>query len=200
MMIQEQIAVGVTCPSTTIAGFSLYENATHKLTIQYPSTWNKQEILLNNDYRGLEVMFAEWIRARFSNEEDSEAMLRKIRDIVYNQYSAKVVLCLKRLPVHECYTLNDVTDDHVHRLATCFDNVKLLERSYDSKMGDMPASELLYTYTDPLQNRLPKEGMKIISVKSDKEIAMTYNSQTHDFDRLLPIIRRMVDTFTLEGT
>jgi hypothetical protein len=200
MMIQEQIAVGVTCPSTTMAGFSLYENTIHKLTIQYPSTWNKQEILLNNDYRGLEVMFAEGIRARFSNEEDSEAMLRKIRDIVYNQYSAKVVLCLKRLPVHESYTLNDVTDDHVHRLTTCFDNVKLLERSYDSKMGEMPASKLLYSYTDPLQNHLPKEGMKIISVKSDKEIAMTYNSQTHDFDRLLPIIRRMVDTFTLEGT
>jgi len=77
MMIQEQIAVGVTCQSRTMAGFSLYENAIHRLTIQYPSTWNKQEILLNSDYRGLEVMFAAGIRTRFPNEEDSEASLEK---------------------------------------------------------------------------------------------------------------------------
>jgi hypothetical protein len=199
MMIQEQIAVEVTGPSRTMTGFSIYENAMHKLTIQYPSTWHKQEIVLSDDYKGFEVMFVAGIAARFSNEEDSEAMLRKIRDIVYNQYSAEVVLSLKRLPVHESYTLNDVMDDHVHALGICFDNVKLLERSYDSKIGEMPASKLLYSYSDPLQNHLTKEGMKIISVKSDKEIVMTYNSQTEDFDRLLPTIRRMVDTFTIEG-
>jgi hypothetical protein len=198
MTIQKQIPVGIIIPPRTMAGFSLYENAIHRLTIQYPSTWNKQEIPLNDDYRVHEVMFAAGIRTRFSKGEDSEAMLRKIRDIVYNQYSAEVVLSLKRLPVHESYTLNDLTDEHVHRLGTCFDNVKLLERSYDSRMGEMPASKLLYSYTDPLQNHLPKEGMKIISVKSFKEIAITYNSQTHDFDRLLPTIRRMADTFTIK--
>jgi hypothetical protein len=66
-------------------------------------------------------------------------------------------------------------------------------------MGEMPASILLYTYTDPLQCHLPKEGMKFIAVKSDREIAMTYNSQTHDFDTLLPTVRRMVDTFAIEA-
>ena len=198
MTIQKQIPVGIIIPPRTMAGFSLYENDTHKLTIQYPSTWNKQEILLSDDYTGLEVLFVSGIGTRFSKGEDSEAILAKIRDIIYNHFSARVVLSLKRLPVHKSYTLNDVTDDHVHELGRCFDNVKLLERSYDSKMGEMPASKLLYSYTDPLQNHLPKEGMKIISVKSYKEIAITYSSKIQDFDRFLPTISRIVDTLTID--
>ncbi|MFY9873592.1 MAG: hypothetical protein WAK17_28125 [Candidatus Nitrosopolaris sp.] len=50
--------------------------------MQYPSIWNKQEILLNNDHIGLEVMFAVPIAARFSNAEDSETILEKIKEIM----------------------------------------------------------------------------------------------------------------------
>jgi hypothetical protein len=198
MMMKKQIPVGIIIPPRTMAGFSLYENYIHKLTIQYPSTWNKQEILLGAGYTGLEVLFVAGIGVRFSKGEDSEAILAKIRDIIYNHSSTEVLLSLKRLPLHESYTLNDVTDDHVHALGICFDNVKLLQRSYDSKMGEMPASELLYSYTDPLQNHLPKEGIKIIAVKRHKEIVVTYSSQTQDFNRLLPTISRMIDTFTID--
>jgi hypothetical protein len=65
-------------------------------------------------------------------------------------------------------------------------------------MAEIPASKLVYTYTDPLQNHLNKEGMKIISIKRHKEIAITYNSQTQDFDRFLPTINRMIDTLSIE--
>jgi hypothetical protein len=65
-------------------------------------------------------------------------------------------------------------------------------------MAEMPASKLFYTYTDPLQNHLNKEGMQIISVKSHKEIAISYNSQTQDFDRFLPTVNRMIDTVSIE--
>jgi hypothetical protein len=49
-----------------------------------------------------------------------------------------------------------------------------------------------------LQNHLNKEGMQIISVKSHKEIAISYNSQTQDFDRFLPTVNRMIDTVSIE--
>jgi hypothetical protein len=65
-------------------------------------------------------------------------------------------------------------------------------------MAEIPASKLIYSYTDPLQNHLNKEGMQIISVKSHKEIAITYNSQTQDFDRFLPTVNRMIDTLSIE--
>jgi hypothetical protein len=123
-------------------------------------------------------------------------MLKKIRDIMYNQSSTVVVLSLKRLPVHE--TLQAVTNDHIHMLRICFDNVNHLETSYDYNMVEMPASKLIYTYTDPLQNHINKEGMQIISVQGNKEIAITYNSQAQDFDRFLPTVTRMIDTLSIE--
>lgn len=199
MLIQEQRAAGVTVPSKTIEGFSLYENTIYRLRLQYPSTWNKQEIILKDDHMGLDVMFVVPIGTCFSKTEDSKSISDKIRYVIYKQSSAKVVLSLKRLPVHETYTLQDITNDHIHALGICFENVNLLETLYDYNIGKMRASKLIYTYLDPLQNHLHKEGLKIIWVKEHKEISVTYSSQTQDFDSFLPTIGRMVDTLSVEG-
>ncbi|MGC2680784.1 MAG: hypothetical protein WA323_02880, partial [Candidatus Nitrosopolaris sp.] len=133
----------VTVPSRTMAGFSLYKNAIYNVSMQYPSIWSDQEILLNNDHIGLEV-FVVPIAARFSKAESSETTLEKIRGIIYNQSSTVVVL---RLPVHETYTLKAVTNDHIRTLRICFDNVNPLETSYDYNMTEIPSSKLIYTYT-----------------------------------------------------
>lgn len=198
MLIQEERAA-VAFPSRTPEGFSLYENTMHKLKLQYPSTWNKQEIILKDDQMGLDVMFVVPIGTCFSKTEDSKSISDKIRYVIYKQSSAKVVLSLKRLPVHETYTLQDITNDHIHALRICFDNVNLVETLYDYNIGKMCASKIFYTYLDPLQNHLHKEGLKIIWVKEQKEISVTYSSQTQDFDTFLPTIGRMVDTLSVEG-
>jgi hypothetical protein len=44
-------------------------------------------------------------------------------------------------------------------------------------MGEIQASKLIYTYTDPLENQIDKKDMKIISVQGHKEIVITYGSQ-----------------------
>jgi hypothetical protein len=67
---------------------------------------------------------------------------------MYNQSSTVVILSLKKLPVHE--TLRAVTNDHIHTLQICFENVNLLETSYDHNMAEIPTSKLIYSYTDPL--------------------------------------------------
>ena len=178
-------------------GFSLYENTVQNVSMRYPSNWNKQEILLNNDHSVLQVMFALPIAARFSKAEDSETISEKIRDIMYNQSSTVVVLSLKKLPVHETSTLQAITNVHVQTLRICFDNVHLLETSYDYNMAEIPASKIIYTYTDPLQNQSNKQGMQIISVKGHKEITITYNSQIQDFERFLPTVNKMISTFSI---
>ena len=176
-------------------GFSLYENTVQNVSMRYPSNWNKQEILLNNDHSVLQVMFILPIATRFSKAEDSETISEKIRDIIYNKSSTVVVLSLKKLPVHET-TLQAITNDHIQTLRICFDNVNLLE-SYDYNMAEIPASKIIYTYTDPLQNQSNKQGMQIISVKSHKEITITYNSQIQDFERFLPTVNKMINTFSI---
>ena len=178
-------------------GFSLYENIIHNVSIQYPSNWNKHDILLNNDHIILQVMFILPIAARFSKAEDSETISEKIRDIMYNKSSTVVVLSLKKLPVHQKSTLQAITNDHIQTLRICFDNVNLLESSYDYNMAEIPASKIIYTYTDPLQNQSNKQGMQIISVKSHKEITITYNSQIQDFERFLPTVNKMINTFSI---
>ena len=121
-------------------------------------------------------MFLVLIKLSFSSREDSEIILQKIRDIVYNDAPTTVVVSIKRrLPVHHASdTLQDITNDQIHLLDTCFDNVRLLEHSYDRKMGEILASKLTYTYTDPLENHIDKKGMKIISVQGHKEMVITY--------------------------
>jgi len=197
MMIQEYVSAEVAA-GPRMPEFSLYENTIHNVSIRYPSNWNKQEILLNNDHSILQVMFALPIAARFSKAEDSETISEKIRHIIYNQSSAVVVLNLKELHIDETPTLQTVTNNHIHTLGICFDNVKVLENSYNHKIEQTSYSKLIYTYTDPLQNLLKKEGMQIISVTDHKEISITYNSQTQDFDTFLPTVNRMIGTLSIE--
>jgi hypothetical protein len=183
--------------STTVKGFLIYENITHNVSIQYPPDWNKQEIL-NNDFTAV-VMFLVPIKPTFSSREDSEIILQKIKDTVYNESSTTVDLSIKRsLPVHDTSdTLQAITNEQIHLLAICFDNVNLLETSYDRKMGEIQASKLIYTYTDPLENHINKKGMKIISVQGHKEIVITYSSQNQDFDKFISTVDRMIDTFRI---
>jgi hypothetical protein len=181
--------------STTVKGFSIYENITHNISIQYPSDWNKHEIL-NNDCTAV-VMFLVPIKPSFSSREDSEIILQKIRDMIYNESSTTVDVSIKSFPVHDTETLQAITNDQIHLLDICFDNVNLLETSYDRKIGEIQASKLIYTYTDPLENHINKKGMKIISVQRRKEIVITYGSQNQDFDRFISIVDRMVGTFRI---
>ena len=64
-------------------------------------------------------------------------------------------------------------------------------------MGEIQASKLIYTYTDPLENHIDKKSMKIISVQGHKEMVITYGSQNQDFDKFLLTVDRMVDTFRI---
>ena len=179
--------------------FPKKKNITHKVAIQFPSDWNKHEIL-NNDFTAV-VMFLVLIKLSFSSREDSEIILQKIRDIVYNDAPTTVVVSIKRrLPVHHASdTLQDITNDQIHLLDICFDNVRLLEHSFDRKMGEILASKLTYTYTDPLENHIDKKCMKIISVQGHKEMVITYGSKNQDFDKFLSTADRMVGTFRIVG-
>jgi hypothetical protein len=182
--------------STEVKGFSIYEDIIHKVLIQYPLGWNKHEIL-NNDFTTV-VMFLVPIKPSFSSSEDSEIMLQKIRNIVYNEVSTTVVLTVKRIPVRETsHSLQYITKDQIHLLDICFGNVSLLEISYDRKMGEIQASKLIYTYTDPLEKHINKKGMKIIFEQAHTEIILTYCCQNQDFDKFISTVDWMVDTFRI---
>ena len=121
--------------STKVKGFSIYENIPHRASIQYPSAWDKHE-LLNNDLT-IVVMFLAPLTRFFSSTEDA-----KIRDMIYNESSTTVLVSVRRsVDLHDTSnTLQAITNDQIRLLNICFDNVSLLETSYDRKMGEIQAS------------------------------------------------------------
>jgi hypothetical protein len=178
--------------STKVKGFSIYENILHRVSIQYPSAWDKHE-LLNNDLTTV-IMFLAPVTWFFSSREDSKI----IRDMVYESPTTVLVSVRRSVDLHDISnTLQAITNDQIRLLNICFDNVNILETSYDRKMGEIQASKIIYTYTDPLQNHLDKKGMRIISIQGHREIIITYSSQNQDFDKFILTVDMMVGTLRI---
>lgn len=178
--------------STKVKGFSIYENIPHRASIQYPSAWDKHE-LLNNDLT-IVVMFLAPVTRFFSSREDSKI----IRDMVYESSTTVLVSVRRSVDLHDISnTLQAITNDQIRLLNICFDNVNILETSYDRKMGEIQASKIIYTYTDPLQNHIDKKGMRIISIQGHREIIITYSSQNQNFDKFILTVDMMVGTLRI---
>ena len=192
-LTQSEMRTSSAIISAKLMGFSIYENIPHGISIQYPSNWNRQE-LLNNDSTVV-VMFLAPITWSFSSRDDPKI----IWDIVSNESSTTVVVSIRRsLAVHyTSSTLQSITNDQIHLLNICSDNVNILETSYDSKIGEIQASKVIYTYREALQNHVDKKGMKIISVQGHKEIIITYSSHNKDFDGFFSTVDRMVGTLRI---
>jgi hypothetical protein len=94
--------------STKVRGFSIYENIPHRTSIQYPSAWNKHE-LLNNDLT-IVVMFLAPLTRFFSSTEDA-----KIRDMIYNESSTTVLVSVRgSVDLHDTSnTLQAITNDQI---------------------------------------------------------------------------------------
>jgi hypothetical protein len=188
--------------ATTAHGFSLYENSIHKITLEYSSDWIKRETLANDSTAV--IMFIAPINMTLSTGDNPESILQKIRETLYYQASTSVILRVTRTssPLHQIsHTLKDIINNEIRLLGLSYgeNNVNIIESSYDNKLGGgaIPASKLVYTYLETLEPRLNKKGMKIISLKGNKEIVITFSSGSDDFDRFLPVVDKMVDTFTI---
>jgi hypothetical protein len=190
-----------TSRATTVHGFSLYENSIHKIILEFPSAWIKRETL-NNDNTAV-IAFIAPDKMTLSTGDNSESILQKIRETLYHHASTSVVLSITRVSsplYHVPYTLKDSVNSEIRLLGLSYgeNNINMIESSNDKKLGgSIPASKLVYTYLEMLGPQLNKKGMKIISLKENKEIIITYSSGPDDFDRFLPVVDKMVDTFTI---
>jgi eukaryotic-like serine/threonine-protein kinase len=187
--------------ATAAHGFSLYENSIHKIILEYPSAWIKRETL-NNDNTTVTAFVAP-DKITLSAGDSSESILQKIRETLYHQAATSVVLSVTRVSSslrQVQYTLKDRVNSEIRLLGLSYgeNNVNVIESSDYKKLGSaIPASKLVYTYLETLGLRLNKKGMKIISLKGNKEIIITYSSGPDEFDRFLPVVDKMINTFTI---
>jgi hypothetical protein len=173
-------------------GFSLYEDPIHKASIQYPSVWDKNEVF-KNDYVGLVTFTIPGTLPQVTNVSDIGALKEQARELLSNPPD-RVIFTVKSLPVETVPTLENVTGDQVKTLNLRGDNFRLLSTSYGIKMGEIPASKTVYTYTD---SDTQKKGMQVNAVKGYKQITLEYSVIVQDFDKFLPTVYKMIDSFQL---
>jgi eukaryotic-like serine/threonine-protein kinase len=175
-------------------GFSLYNNSIHNISMQYPSDWDREEVF-NNDAGAL-VQFTIPSGVQFAKSDTLEDVLRRASNAIHNP-SDILSLSIKSLPVYPNHILQNITNDEIQSLKTRFSNLNLLSTSYDAKMGQLPASKLVYNYTE---DNMDKKAMQINSLKGQyKAIFITYTAAPQDFDKFLPTVNRIISSFSINN-
>ena len=159
-----------TTKSTT--NFLPYVNSTYGIKLQYPSSWDKEENGTRQDTETDVVTF-------YPPAVNSNASL----DISIDDISDEKGIALAQ------YTSSGVSD-----LKQSLKNFKLVGLSTNSVLAGLPAYKSIYTYAD--QNAIFKD-MEIGTIKGDKAYILTYEAGVNEYDKYLPIIQELINSFQI---
>jgi hypothetical protein len=144
--------------------FKIYENTKLKYSIQYPSTWQKEERL--NDF----VTFLAPI-------EDS------------SHYESPAGLGISSLSVSNV-SLNTITNIHLKNMTNNLKDFQLIESSSDSRLGDNRlAKKIVFTAMDDEEK---KQALQLITKNKDKVYLITYKAYLDKYEQYFPIIQKML--------
>ncbi|MGB7954422.1 MAG: PsbP-related protein, partial [Candidatus Nitrosopolaris sp.] len=157
-----------TTKSTT--NFLQYANSTYGIKLQYPSSWDKEENGTKQDTETDVVTFS-------PPAINSNASL----DISIDDISDEKGIALAQ------YASSGVSD-----LKQSLKNFKLVGLSTNSVLAGLPAYKSIYTYVD--QNTIFKD-MEIGAIKGDKVYILTYEAGMNEYDKYLPVIQELINSF-----
>ena len=157
-----------TTKSTT--NFLPYVNSTYGIKLQYPSSWDKEENGTRQDTETDVVTFS-------PPAINSNASL----DISIDDISDEKGIALAQ------YASSGVSD-----LKQSLKNFKLVGLSTNSVLAGLPAYKSIYTYVD--QNTIFKD-MEIGAIKGDTAYILTYEAGINEYDKYLPIIQELINSF-----
>jgi hypothetical protein len=166
---QTVFAQQTTKPTTN---FLPYVNSTYGIKLQYPSSWDKEENGTRQDTETDVVTF-------YPPAVNSNTSL----DISIDDISDEKGIALAQ------YTSNGVSD-----LKQSLKNFKLVGLSTNSVLAGLPAYKSIYTYAD--QNAIFKD-MEIGAIKGDKAYILTYEAGVNEYDKYLPIIQELINSFQI---
>jgi hypothetical protein len=143
--------------------FKIYENTKLKYSIQYPSTWQKEERL--NDF----VTFLAPI-------EDS------------SHYRSPAGLGISSLSVSNV-SLNTITNIHLKNITNNLKDFQLIESS-DTRLADNRlAKKIIFTAMDDEEK---KQALQLITKNKDKVYLITYKAYLDKYEQYFPIIQKML--------
>jgi hypothetical protein len=159
-----------TTKSTT--NFLPYVNSTYGIKLQYPSSWDKEENGTRQDTETSVVTF-------YPPATNSNASL----DISIDDISDEKGIALAQ------YASGGISD-----LKQSLKNFKLVGLTTNNVLSGLPAYKSIYTYAD--QNTIFKD-MEIGAIKGDKAYILTYEAGINEYEKYLPIIQELINSFQI---
>jgi hypothetical protein len=159
-----------TVTTTSSSPFLTYENPSYRIRIQYPSDWEKLEF----SRRNIVVIF----RSPAENSSDTklENLLIQVGNLPFQNISLEA--------------LNNVNIDTLRNSLVDFELVE----STATTIAYNPAYTIVYT------DRVGQDEhktMQVLSIKEDKVYLITYTAEASRYDRYLPTIQKMIDSFRI---
>jgi PsbP-like protein len=145
--------------------FKIYENTKLKLSIQYPSTWQKEERL--NDF----VTF-----------------LSPIVDSSY--YKSPAGLGISSLSVSNV-SLNTIINIHLKNMTNNLKDFHLIESSDTVLADNRLAKKIIFTAMDDEEK---KQALQLITKNNDKVYLITYKAYVDKYEQNFPIIQKMLNS------
>ena len=145
--------------------FKLYENTKLKLSIQYPSTWQKEERL--NDF----VTF-------LSPLVDS------------SHYKSPAGLGISSLSVSNV-SLNTIVNIHLKNMTNNLKDFQLIESSDTVLADNRLAKKIIFTAMDDEEK---KQALQLITKNNDKVYLITYKAYVDKYEQYFPIIQKMLNS------
>ena len=145
--------------------FKLYENTKLKLSIQYPSTWQKEERL--NDF----VTF-----------------LSPIVDS--SHYKSPAGLGISSLSVSNV-SLNTIVNIHLKNMTNNLKDFQLIESSDTALADNRLAKKIIFTAMDDEEK---KQALQLITKNNDKVYLITYKAYVDKYEQYFPIIQKMLNS------
>jgi len=145
--------------------FKLYENTQLKLSIQHPSTWQKEERL--NDF----VTF-----------------LSPIVDS--SHYKSPAGLGISSLSVSNV-SLNTIVNIHLKNMTNNLKDFQLIESSDTVLADNRLAKKIIFTAMDDEEK---KQALQLITKNNDKVYLITYKAYVDKYEQYFPIIQKMLNS------
>lgn len=157
----------------TSANFLTYENSTYGIKIQYPSSWSEEQ-------NGTKQDTATDIIAFSPPTSNSNVSL----DVTMDDISDEKGISLTQ------YATNGLSD-----LKQSLKNFKSVAfTTAGNVLSGLPAYKSVYTFADG--NTISKD-LEIGTIKGDKAYYLIYDAGINEYDKYLPIIQQMINSFQI---
>ncbi len=152
--------------------FLTYENSSYGIKIQYPSNWEKQE---NGTKLGSETDAVSFLPPTINSNASLDISIDDISD-------------------EKGITLAQYANGSLGDLKQSLKDFKLISSNTNSVLAGLSAYKSIYTHAD--ENTIFKD-LEIGVMKGDKVYILVYEAGLNEYDKYLPTIQQLVNTFQI---